>query len=123
MGLFRRRWLTELQINVEYKDEFWDIIFNPDLEARHEDRGWFCELCAEHGNPPKFFETIQDLWIDHLFDPLKKWINSELAKASALAICGSTESGVTWARLVGDSLKFPPKPEHIKELKPVWPKS
>jgi hypothetical protein len=49
---------AELQINVEYKNEFWDIIFNPDLEARHEDRGWFCALCAEHGNPPQFFETI-----------------------------------------------------------------
>jgi hypothetical protein len=104
---------AEIVIDVEYKNEFWDIIFNPELEASQGDRGWFCALCAEQGNSFQFFKTIEDLWIDHLFDPLMGWVNNELARAEALAICGSIESGMTWAALVGDGFQFPPKQEHI----------
>jgi hypothetical protein len=107
---------AEIEIFVEYDNQRWDIIFNHDLEAKRDDREWFCELCAKQGNPYRVFSTLEELWVEHLFNPLLNWVNSELAKAEALAICGSIESGATWAILVGGGFKFPPKNEHTKEL-------
>jgi hypothetical protein len=109
---------AEIVISVEYEGEFWDIIFNPDLEAKCEERGWFCALCAEHGTPYQFFKTLEELWIEHLFNPFLDWINGKLAKAEALALCGSIEGGMTWAALVGDGF---PKQERIKALLRIPP--
>jgi hypothetical protein len=107
---------AEIVIGVDYEDSMWDIIFNPELKAKHEERGWFCELCAEQGKSYQFFKTLEELWIEHLFSPFLDWINSKLAKAEALALCGSIEEGMTWAALVGDGFKVPPKQEHIRAL-------
>ena len=35
------------------------------------------------------FADRHSLWADHLFEPLLEWVNSDLAEADRLALCGS----------------------------------
>ncbi len=47
----------------------------------------------------RIFSSREDLWRDHLFEPLLGWVNEDLAPATAIALFESG-GGATWPKLV-----------------------
>lgn len=86
---------TGISIKASWKDEVYDMLWDDDLMANHGPHGWSCSLC-----PPterQHFLTIEALWKDHLFEPLRRWSDERLRPARALEFHQS--DGATWARL------------------------
>ena len=79
--------------------ECWDFLFDEDVVAETGAEGWFCSLCPPRDRP--HFLTIETLWVAHLFEPLREWIDAKLRPAAVLEFCN--EGGATSARLVANS--------------------
>lgn len=77
--------------------ECWDFLFDEDLVAENDADGWFCVLCP--ANDRQYFRSIEALWVDHLFEALRRWV-STLNKAKGLGFYGG--GGITWAKLITD---------------------
>jgi hypothetical protein len=56
--------------------------------------GFYCEMCPPDGR--RVFADRPALWADHLFDPLREWVNINLAQAKWLALYGSPKRA-SWA--------------------------
>jgi hypothetical protein len=87
---------VEINIAVMWKGKWRDSIFWPDCYHRRVKGGVVCKCCEADGKKG-FFPSYEALWKDHLFDPLKDWINDEMAPAKSLGIYGG--KGGTWAKL------------------------
>ena len=57
-------------------------------------------LRAVPGGGSITFLSIEALWEDHLFHPLRDWVATQLIPAKAIALYGG--AGVTWAKLVAE---------------------
>ncbi len=77
----------EIAIHVDWKGKWWDCLFWPEVHPRRSKGAYVCTICEEGGR--KVFPNHEALWADHLFEPLKDWINDDLAPAKALSIHGS----------------------------------
>jgi hypothetical protein len=92
----QRRTFGEMTVSVEWQGTTWDLLFSWDASAMKTPNGYICDQC-----PPencRTFESRKALWRDHLFDPLLKWVNEDLASASAIGIY--QVEGATWAKLL-----------------------
>jgi len=66
-------WVDSYQfiIIVEYYRDCWDIIYEFDCPARHDDRGFYCELCLPEYR--KYYQSLSALYEEHSFLPLIDW--------------------------------------------------
>lgn len=63
-------------------EECRDILFDEDVVRVNDGAAWFCSLCEP--NDRRFFPSIEALWVDHLFDPLRRWTDEQLRPATEL---------------------------------------
>lgn len=75
--------------------ECWDFMFDEDLVAVNDGADWVCSLCPSSHR--RLFSSIEALWIDHLFEPLRRWGNEKLRPAISLEF--HRQGDATWARL------------------------
>jgi hypothetical protein len=99
----------ELSVFVEWEGRNWDSLLSLGVMPRRSAGGYVCECCKPV--EPTEFPDLEGLWRDHLFEPLLKWVNDELASAHAICLYGSPSQGVTHAvLLLPDDLRQP-KPD------------
>lgn len=84
-----------LSISASWMNEVYDILWDDDLIANHGPHGWSCSLCPT--TERQHFPTVEALWIAHLFDPLRRWVDEQLRPAVMLEF--HRHSGATWAKL------------------------
>ena len=58
-----------------------------------------CELCTDE--PQRVFESLEDLWIDHLFEPFLEWVNETLVPSPWLSL--NDVGGATYAKLLQEN--------------------
>ncbi len=63
-------------------EECWDLLWDEDIVATCAKAGWFCSLCPVEER--RYFPSIEALWLDHLFEPLGRWIANTLRFAQAV---------------------------------------
>jgi hypothetical protein len=80
-----------------FKGEFWDGILCLEGYPRRTKGGWICSDCLPEYF--KLFPTRQDLWHDHIFEPLELWINDDLIVADRISFYATKTGGITWASL------------------------
>lgn len=78
--------------------ECWDFLFDEDVMPVNDGAAWFCSLCEP--NDRHLFPSIEVVWVDHLFDPLCRWIDEQLRPANALEY--HRVEGATWVRLTNE---------------------
>ena len=100
-----------ISISALWKGECWDFLFDRDVVAEVGPGGWFCTLCPEQDRP--HFNSIESLWVDHLFQPLRDWVTTQLIPAKTIGFYGG--SGITWAKLIADDQVDDP-PDHSVPL-------
>ena len=99
---------SEIDIFVEYADEWWDVLLSLDAAPRRAaGGGYFCACCLTE--PRRVFSDRPSFWADHLFEPLLEWVNESLAKAEWLALSGDP-GYATQARLLADDDPSRPLP-------------
>ena len=74
----------EVNVWVERRGTFWDIIFNPWVEVRGRRGGYFCGACPANGRAS--YATREALWQAHLFEEFEQWVNDDLARATHLLL-------------------------------------
>jgi hypothetical protein len=91
-------WLDrhEIVIAVGDNDITWDLILVLEAFPERTEAGVVCSQCAH--NERRVFASREDLWRDHLFEPLLRWVNDKLAPAVAIALF--EYDGMTQAKLV-----------------------
>jgi len=83
-------------VAVQYHRECIDIIADLDVyEAMTADGQYFCSLCVE----PIRYKSREELWIQHSFEPLLEWVNSEFTASAWLYIFNQT--GLSYANIKG----------------------
>ncbi|MGA1809475.1 hypothetical protein VHN57_20385 [Sphingobium sp. WW5] len=82
-------------------EECWDFLFDEDVVPVNDGAAWFCSLCEP--NDRRLFLSIEALWVSHLFEPLRRWINEQLRPATALEY--HRVDGATWVRLTNEPKK------------------
>lgn len=87
---------TGMSIAAMLDDECWDFLFDEDVVLESDAVAWYCSLCAPSDR--RLFPSAEALWVDHLFDPLRRWIDKQLRPATALEF--HRVEGATWARLM-----------------------
>lgn len=87
---------TGISIAVMLDDECWDFLFDEEVVPENDEAAWHCSLCATSDR--RLFPSVEALWMDHLFDPLRRWIDKQLRPATALEF--HQVEGATWARLM-----------------------
>ena len=94
-------WLSRCEISIAVDNEgiCWDLLADFDAYPQRAFGGVICRLCPTDNQ--RVFASREELWCDHLFEPLLVWVNEELAPSRAIAFFGG--GGGTWARLVRTS--------------------
>lgn len=90
----------EIAVSADWADECWDILLDLEVRAKPIADGFVCTWCQSEGKH-QVFQTLEALWLDHLFDPFEEWVNTKLAGAHAIALYRTVGGGGTWARLIG----------------------
>jgi hypothetical protein len=91
----------EINVDVEYVDQCWDLLLSLDASPRRATRGgYYCACCPPEAR--RTFPDRQSLWTDHLFEPLLEWVNESLAKAKWLALSGDPGYATQARLLPGD---------------------
>ncbi len=105
----------ELNVAVDWQDVCWDLIISLDVSPEKTEGGYICTMC----DPDKrtVFPSKEALWRDHLFEPLLKWVNDDLANAHWLGIYGT--EGATWVKLRHDKIQPDGESECLIELLPL----
>lgn len=110
-ALHGHAYASGISIAANWKGECWDLMLDQDLVAARDAHGWHCTLCPEQDRP--HFNSIEDLWVDHLFQPLRDWATIQLIPARAIGFY--VVGGVTWAKLLADDQVDDP-PVHRVQL-------
>jgi hypothetical protein len=92
LGIFMRP--TGLDVTVRWQGECCDLLLSVDLEAKSTGAGWHCEVCEPDGRAN--FDTLEALWVDHLFNPLADWLRTVLVPGRFLVLECTAECGATW---------------------------
>jgi hypothetical protein len=95
---FLHCWLDrhEIAIAVGDCDTTWDLILVLDAFPERTEAGVVCSQCAH--NERRVFASREDLWRDHLFESLLRWVNDKPAPAVPIALF--EYDGITQAKLV-----------------------
>jgi hypothetical protein len=94
-------WMNDhgLTVVAEHDGDYWDFLLDLDVDVDVDpvsvDNGYRCRSCPAE---TPVWATIDELVIDHLLDPLSRWIEQTFLPAAGLAFFGG--SGATWARLI-----------------------
>lgn len=107
-----------IMVVVEQAGVFYDALFDLDIEVKRTSEGYTCQRCDVEDQV--VFPTREDLWRDHLFEPLLVWVNEKLAIARGIRI--ASDGGCTWAKLIAtldESLNDDPNLWLLKNLKPL----
>jgi hypothetical protein len=91
-------WLDrhEIVITVGDDESTRDLLLVLNAFPERSPFGVVCSQCAR--NEQRVFASREELWCDHLFEPLLRWVNDELAPAVAIALF--EYDGATEAKLV-----------------------
>jgi len=91
-------WLDRHEIGIAVGDDHttWDLILVLEAVPERTGAGVVCIQCAR--NEQRVFSSREELWRDHLFEPLLQWVNETLAPAVAIALF--EYDGATEAKLV-----------------------
>ncbi len=83
---FLHGWLDrhEIVIAVDYDGMTSDLILDLETFPEHGEAGVVCRLCSR--DERRVFASREELWRDHLFEPLLQWVNETLALAVAIAL-------------------------------------
>lgn len=88
---------------ARHDHKLWDILIEFEAYIKKSDSGYICEWCWENPNnietDLKSFASRDELWRDHIFEPLLEWINTKLAKAWWVRFYGIPDS-ITAAQLI-----------------------
>lgn len=84
-----------LSVSAVLNGEGWDFLFSEDLVGEFRDGMWSCSLCSPSSRMA--FDSVEALWGDHLFQPLRDWVETELRPAAGVMFHGG--DGITWATL------------------------
>ncbi|MGQ0621385.1 MAG: hypothetical protein ACT4QA_15920 [Panacagrimonas sp.] len=76
---------SSVTVFAEHQGEQWDTLRDFETSAqRRADGRWYCLLCERRSRG--CFNTRQDLWRDHCFEPLTRWIGEFLKPGNRLAL-------------------------------------
>ena len=90
----------DIGIYVLQNDEIWDALLFFEGYPIKTTGGYECTLCL-----PEFKETYssrETLWIQHVFEPFREWIQNDLRPAQWLMLGEASGGGITWAELHSD---------------------
>lgn len=110
--------LEGIMVVVEQSGEFYDALFDLDIEVKRSTEGYTCQRCDVEQQV--IFPSREDLWRDHLFEPFLVWVNKKLSIARGIRI--ASDGGSTWAKLIDtldESLNDDPNLWLVKNLKPL----
>ena len=101
--LYARFSLDCISVWVDYQGECWDCVFDVDAAPIPVTGGYICTMCKPETRV--VFPDRLTIWVDHLFKPLLKWVNEDLAQSNCLVLEGAP--GWTSARLTIEQPTFP----------------
>jgi len=98
----------ELQLTVSYQEECWDGLVVFVFPVIQEENGlYYCIECEEFRNQSKvqelslskkYFQSCEELWSDHCFEPFLEWINENFVESNCIALFAVPDC--TWAMIV-----------------------
>ena len=75
----------DLVAATEWQGKCIDFLFSfESCPTELADGSYYCELCAE--DPPRVFATLEELWINDLFEPFLIWVNEKLVPSPWLSL-------------------------------------
>ena len=82
-----------VEVGVHFKRRFWDYICDFECSVRRsEDGKYYCGFCES----PTFYNTAQELLINHSFENFLEWVNEHFTSSHVLelqeSVGGSTEA-------------------------------
>jgi len=90
---------SNLCVWVDWNEKSWDGLLDLDVLPVRTRNGLLCRLCEDK---EVRWNSLEELWADHLFEPFLNWVNNDFATAKSLRLFGECKSS-TWASLC----KFP----------------
>jgi len=76
----------EIDVVVNFKQEWFDIIFNEDMIIMQNQIGlYYCELCEP--DYVKFYKNKEDLLAEHSFEEMLIWANKNFVLSNILRLC------------------------------------
>jgi hypothetical protein len=94
--------LYEIGLYVYHQKQIWDSFEFLECRISSNFTSYYCSMCkGEAAEPLRYFLTPEELWIDHIFEPLLEWVNTKLYPASWLPLYGNNRSS-TFAELRND---------------------
>ena len=82
-------------IYVSHQGECWDILIDLGAVERKSSAGYYCELCEP--DQRELFDTREELWESHCFEPLLEWVNKNLGESRWVSLFAT--KGTTWAEI------------------------
>jgi hypothetical protein len=95
---FISRSCSGISVAAMWHGECLDIIGDFDVAEERSDKGWMCRY--DEPEDRQYWQTREQLWIEHCFEPFLKWCNNELATARWLELY--IGEGTTAAKLHKD---------------------
>ena len=87
----------DLVAATEWQGRCIDFLFSfESCPAQLANGRYCCELCTDE--PQRVFESLEDLWTDHLFEPFVMWVNEKLVPSPWLSL--NYIGGATYAMLL-----------------------
>ena len=87
----------DLVAEAELQGKCIDFLFSfESCPTKLADGSYYCELCADEAH--RVFESLEDLWTDHLFEPFVTWVNEKLVPSPWLSL--NDLGGATYAMLL-----------------------
>jgi hypothetical protein len=72
-----------VEVGVNFKRRFWDYICDFECAVhRSKDGKYYCGYCE----PPTFYNTAQELLIDHSFENFLEWVNEHFTSSHVLEL-------------------------------------
>ena len=72
-------------VSANYNSEHWDLIIDFTVNEVKDGKLNFCAVCCN----PKFFNTAEELYADHNFEPLLSWLIENLKTENWLHLLGN----------------------------------
>lgn len=90
-----------LSVLVIVNGDCWDIVFDAEVVVFRDSDGFQCRICRDGGGS-RCFPTVEELWIDHFFQPFGNWVSDVLLPARNLCLFG--ESGRATSAILSSDL-------------------
>ena len=87
----------ELVAATEWQGKCIDFLFSfESYPTKLADGSYYCEHCTDEAR--RVFASLEDLWVDHLFEPFLVWVNEKLVPSPWLSL--NDLGGLTYAKLL-----------------------